>query len=112
MTLPVIRALAAADAAERAFWARVIGKGEQRDGDLEQAMALMARHGEPREHACDDGAGHAARARAALAPLPEGGIRRSSRRWPISWWRGSSELRFRRWSRARATRVNVLILRI
>ena len=45
MTLPVIRALEAAGAEERAFWARVIGKGEQRAGDLEQAMALMARHG-------------------------------------------------------------------
>ena len=45
MTLPVIRAVAAASPAERSFWARVIGKGDQRDGDLEEAMALMARHG-------------------------------------------------------------------
>ena len=70
MTLPVIRALAAAGPEERAFWARVIGKGEQRDGDLEQAMALMARHG-ALASAHRTAVLHAARAGAALAPLPE-----------------------------------------
>ena len=45
LTLPVIRAIAAADATERAFWERTIGKGQQADGDLDQAMALLARHG-------------------------------------------------------------------
>ena len=45
LTLPVIRALARADATERAFWQRVIEKGDQQDGDLETAMALLARHG-------------------------------------------------------------------
>lgn len=44
LTLPVIKAVAKADAAERAFWSRVIEKGDQRDGDLEQAMALLTRH--------------------------------------------------------------------
>ena len=44
LTLPVIKAVAAADAQERAFWVRVIEKGDQREDDLEQALALMARH--------------------------------------------------------------------
>lgn len=69
LTLPVIRAIAAADADERAFWERTIGKGQQDAGDLERAMALMARHGtleSTRQTALD----WAARARAALGPLP------------------------------------------
>jgi octaprenyl-diphosphate synthase len=74
MTLPVIRALAAADAAERAFWIRTIGKGEQRDGDLEEALALMARHG-ALESTHATALDYAARARAALAPLPAGAMR-------------------------------------
>ncbi len=44
LTLPVIKAVARADAEERAFWERVIEKGEQRDGDLEHAIALLNRH--------------------------------------------------------------------
>ncbi len=75
VTLPVIRALAACDAEERAFWARVIGKGDQRDGDLETALELMTRHGSlesTRATAFD----YAGQARAALGPLPEGPIRR------------------------------------
>ncbi len=45
MSLPVIRAVAAADPEERAFWLRTIEKGDQVPGDLDQALALMARHG-------------------------------------------------------------------
>ncbi|MCZ8133667.1 MAG: polyprenyl synthetase family protein [Rhodobacteraceae bacterium] len=45
LTLPVIKAVARADAEERAFWTRVIEKGDQRDGDLAHAMTLMSRHG-------------------------------------------------------------------
>ena len=45
LTLPVIKAVAQADDAERAFWRRVIEKGEQRDGDLDHAIALLQRHG-------------------------------------------------------------------
>ena len=70
LTLPVIRAIAVADAGERAFWERTIGRGQQEDGDLAQAMALMARHGtlaSTRQTALD----WAARARAALTPVPE-----------------------------------------
>ena len=45
LTLPVIRAVAKADATERAFWQRVIEKGDQQDGDLDTAMTLLDRHG-------------------------------------------------------------------
>ncbi len=74
MSLPVIRALAKADAADRGFWQRVIGKGEQRDGDFDTAMAIMARHGSL-DSTRDTALEHADRARAALAPLPTGPIR-------------------------------------
>jgi octaprenyl-diphosphate synthase len=74
MTLPVIRAVAAADDGEREFWTRVMVRGEQRDGDLGTASALMARHGalaSTRATALD----YAARARLALVPLPPGALR-------------------------------------
>ncbi|KAJ56113.1 farnesyltranstransferase [Actibacterium mucosum KCTC 23349] len=45
LTLPVIRAVAAGDATQRAFWQRTIEKGDQRDGDLEQALHLLNTHG-------------------------------------------------------------------
>lgn len=45
MSLPVILAVEKADAEERAFWARVIEKGDQRDGDLENALKLISGHG-------------------------------------------------------------------
>jgi len=69
LTLPVIKAVALADAAERAFWVRVIEKGDQREGDLEQALALMTAHGTlqaTRVEALD----WAAKAKAALNALP------------------------------------------
>ncbi|WP_111429128.1 polyprenyl synthetase family protein [Rhodobacteraceae bacterium DSL-40] len=74
MSLPVIKALAAADARERTFWERVIARNDQRDGDLEEAIALMTRHGaldQTRAAALD----HAARAREALRDLPSGTFR-------------------------------------
>ncbi len=74
MSLPVIRAVAAADADERAFWVRVIERGDQREDDLAEALRLMARHGSL-ESARETALVHAARARAALAPLPDGPLR-------------------------------------
>ncbi len=70
MSLPVIRAIAAADATEQAFWKRVIEKGDQRDGDLEAAIGLMKSHGSL-ESSRDTALEHSARARAALDPLPD-----------------------------------------
>ncbi len=71
LTLPVIKAVAQADADERAFWTRVIEKGKQAEGDLEQAIALLKRHG-ALEATRNAALGWAARAKAALAPLPQG----------------------------------------
>jgi octaprenyl-diphosphate synthase len=74
MTLPVIRAVAAADAEERAFWTRVIERGDQQDGDLAQALAILSRHGaidSARTTAVDWGA----RAKAALLNLPASDMR-------------------------------------
>ena len=45
LTLPLIKAVEKADAEERAFWTRVIEKGDQQDGDLEQALEIFNRHG-------------------------------------------------------------------
>ncbi|RJL18857.1 polyprenyl synthetase family protein [Paracoccus siganidrum] len=74
LTLPVIKAVAKADGAERAFWSRTIEKGEQREGDLEQALALLARHG-AMEAARADALAWAERAKAALQVLPDHPIR-------------------------------------
>jgi octaprenyl-diphosphate synthase len=45
LTLPVIKAIAAADDTERAFWHKCIARGQQEAEDLSHAMALMTRHG-------------------------------------------------------------------
>jgi octaprenyl-diphosphate synthase len=74
LTLPVIKAVARADAEERAFWVRVIEKGDQRDGDLEAALAIMTRHGTLAATRAE-ALGWADTARAALTGLPDGRIR-------------------------------------
>lgn len=74
LTLPVIRAVARADAEERAFWSRVIEKGDQRDGDLEHALELMRRHG-TLDSTRDEALSWANRAKDALAVLPAHEIR-------------------------------------
>ncbi len=74
LTLPVIKAVAKADATERAFWVRVIEKGQQDAGDLEQALAIMARHG-AMQAARSEALAWASKARAALDILPAHPIR-------------------------------------
>ncbi|MBU3028965.1 polyprenyl synthetase family protein [Paracoccus marinaquae] len=74
LTLPVIKAVARADAEERAFWSRTIEKGDQREGDLEQALQLLARHG-TMQAARQDALEWAGRAKAALQALPDHPIR-------------------------------------
>jgi len=74
LTLPVIRAVARADTVERAFWERVIGRGQQEAGDLEQAIAILTRHGtlaSTRDTALD----WARTAREALGALPDHPLR-------------------------------------
>ena len=74
LTLPVIKALAKADADERAFWQRTIEKGDQREGDLDRALAILRRHGAI-EAARADALEWAGRGKAALDALPEGELR-------------------------------------
>lgn len=74
LTLPVIKAVALATPEERAFWSRTIAKGQQADGDLEQALAIMARHG-AMEAARADANAWATRARESIAMLPDHPIR-------------------------------------
>ncbi len=74
LTLPVIKAVAQADADERAFWVRVIEKGQQRDGDLDHALAVLKRRG-ALDAARADALHWAELAKAALDGLPEHPIR-------------------------------------
>ncbi|MGD9967236.1 MAG: polyprenyl synthetase family protein [Hyphomonadaceae bacterium] len=73
VTLPLIFARDAGDAAERGFWRRAVG-GERTDDDFHRAIALVKRHdaialtiAAAREHA--------AKARAALKPVPKNAYR-------------------------------------
>ncbi|MCB2109486.1 MAG: polyprenyl synthetase family protein [Defluviimonas sp.] len=70
LTLPVIKAVARASEEERAFWRRAIEKGDQRAGDLDRAMALLARHG-AMEMARSEALDWADRAKRALSILPD-----------------------------------------
>ena len=74
LTMPVIRAVAKADAPERAFWVRVIEKGNQSPGDLEMALDLLARHGALEETRAE-AVLWASRAKAALEELPPHEVR-------------------------------------
>lgn len=74
LTLPVIKAIAKADDGERAFWKRAIEKGDQRDGDLERALALIAKH-ETMAATRADALFWTANAKEAMAVLPEHPVR-------------------------------------
>ena len=70
LTLPVIKAIAKGDAAERAFWTRTIEKGKQEDGDLEHAVSLLNAHGTLDETKAEALA-WAEQAKTALNTLPD-----------------------------------------
>jgi octaprenyl-diphosphate synthase len=74
LTLPVIKAIAAADAGEHAFWARTIGKGDQQEGDLDTALEILGRRG-ALTAAREDALAWAERAKAALAAAPDRPLR-------------------------------------
>jgi len=74
LTLPLIKALAAGDAQERAFWKRTIEKGRQEDGDLDHALELLNKHG-ALEDTRVEALAWAEKAKAALTALPEDPIR-------------------------------------
>jgi len=74
LTLPLIKAIAEADAGDRAFWVRTIEKGRQEPGDLDVALGLMEKHG-TLEATRAEALGWSAKAKAALAGLPDDPIR-------------------------------------
>lgn len=74
LTLPLIKAIARADSAERTFWNRVIAKGKHDAADLDRAMGLLARHG-AMEATRNDAIGWAETARKALKTLPKNEMR-------------------------------------
>ncbi|MDA5558326.1 polyprenyl synthetase family protein [Shimia sp. MMG029] len=74
LTLPVIKAIARATEDERQFWVRTIEKGRQQDGDLEHALELMDKYG-TLSATRDDAYAWTAKAKAAMAKLPEHEIR-------------------------------------
>jgi octaprenyl-diphosphate synthase len=75
LTLPVIKAVARANADERAFWERVIEKGKQGEGDLEHALSLLHKH-DTLEATRQDALRYASKAKAAMQVLPDHPLRR------------------------------------
>ena len=69
ITLPVVLSFRRGTETERAFWNRTLAEGDIRDGDLDEAIALMAKH-----HSIEDTVGRArhygAIATDALALVP------------------------------------------
>src|SRR6476660_2306008 len=74
ITLPVVLSFRRGTESERAFWNRTLGEGDIRDGDLDQAITLMAKH-----HSIEDTVGRArhygAIATDALALVPPSEIK-------------------------------------
>ncbi|MEM6477494.1 MAG: polyprenyl synthetase family protein [Pseudomonadota bacterium] len=74
LSLPAILAIKAGGAADRGFWQRTIGKADIKQGDLEEALALMARHG-ALEATRVEAIGYATKAKDALRHVPAHPIR-------------------------------------
>ncbi len=70
LTLPLIKAISKADEGERAFWKRTIEQGKQGDGDLEECLSLLAKHG-ALEEARTEALEWSAKAKAALEAVPK-----------------------------------------
>jgi octaprenyl-diphosphate synthase len=74
LTLPVIKAVAVGTPEERAFWSRTIEKGDQRDGDLDEALRLLHLHG-ALDATQQDALHWAGRARDQITTLPAHPVR-------------------------------------
>jgi octaprenyl-diphosphate synthase len=74
LTLPVVYAISRGNDVERAFWRRTLENVEQRDGDFEHAVALIARH-DGFDASLDLARRHGAAASAALMSLPQNPMR-------------------------------------
>jgi len=76
VTLPVVLSFRRGNETERAFWNRTLVEGKVEDGDLDKALALMAKH-----HAIEDTLGRArhygAIAKDALALAPDSAIKQA-----------------------------------
>lgn len=75
LTLPVIKAVAGASAQERAFWVRTIEKGDQREGDLSEAIDILARH-DALDRTRQDALYWTEKSKTAMLKLPEHEVRR------------------------------------
>ena len=69
VTLPVALCIAKAEGEEASFWQRVIADTDQRDGDFEQALAYMKKHGTI-DATVKQAKDHAKAARMALQRFP------------------------------------------
>ena len=78
LTLPLIKAVAQADAGERAFFSRTIERGRREEGDLDRALAILDRHGAI-EATREDALAWANRARSALGGMPDGAVAQALR---------------------------------
>ncbi len=76
MTLPVVLAYQRGNESERAFWRRVLQDGNQVDGDLDRAIAIMRRH-RVHETAFDRAHGFVAAAKASLTGFDDSPIRQA-----------------------------------
>jgi octaprenyl-diphosphate synthase len=76
ITLPVLAAYKAGNAADRAFWQRTIEESEQQDADLDHALRLMDGCGAI-EVTIARASTFADTAKAALAPFPDSPLRRA-----------------------------------
>ena len=74
ITLPVLVAYQAGDAADRDFWRRTIEATDQNEADLDRALHLMRHCGAIRATLRRAG-GFAQAAKAALAQFPDGAMR-------------------------------------
>ncbi len=70
ITLPVVLAVERGTPSERQFWERTLEKVEQRDGDLELAMAILAHHN-TLQATMEEARRHGAMARCAIENLPD-----------------------------------------
>jgi octaprenyl-diphosphate synthase len=71
ITLPVVLAFRRGTEAERTFWRRTLEEREQEEGDLEEAIRLLAKHGTLQD-TVERARHYRAVARDALAPFDEG----------------------------------------
>jgi octaprenyl-diphosphate synthase len=71
ITLPIVLSFRRGTAEERAFWNRTLQAGDVRDGDLEQAQAIMRRH-RALEDTVERARHYGAMAKDALALFPPG----------------------------------------